>query len=266
MATPSSPAPPLEAIFFDIDDTLYSTSEFSLRARGASVDAMIAAGLQVPREELLTALDEVVKEFRSNYDRHYDKLFQRLPRRALKGLNVPLVIASAVVAYHDTKFRELVPYPDAVALLRKLKRTALTLGVITDGLEIKQAEKLVRLNVLAYMNPQAVYISDTVGINKPNHKLYLRACADLNLKPATVMYVGDNPANDVDPPNKLGMITVRLRRSGKYCLEESQTKPRYEIAAFGELEAILTRDFGIALSDGEGAGAPAAAEAGASAT
>jgi putative hydrolase of the HAD superfamily len=248
----------LEAIFFDIDDTLFSTSEFAKRARGASVDALIAAGLNMPREELLSELDEVVKEFTSNYEHHFDKLLLRLPRRATKGINVPLVVAAGVVAYHETKFRELAAYPDALALLKRLKdRTALMLGVITDGLAMKQAEKLVRLKVMPYLNPQAVYISDSVGVNKPNVKLYLRACADLNLKPANCMYVGDNPKNDVDPPNKLGMITVRMRRSGKYKDQESETKPRYEVKDCAELEDILVRDFRLPLREEAPAPEPA---------
>jgi putative hydrolase of the HAD superfamily len=240
----------LAAIFFDIDDTLYSTSDFARRAREASVDAMIAQGLQYPREELLVELDEVVREFSSNYSSHYNRLLQRLPRRALKGVNAALVVAAGVVAYHETKARELVPYPDALSLLKKLARAKVTVGVITDGLEVKQAEKLVRLGVLPFVSPQAVYISDQVGINKPNAKLYLRACADLNLKPASVMYVGDNPKNDIDPPNKIGMMTVRLHRAGKHANEESETPPRYDIKEFAELEAILLRDFGLTL-DGE---------------
>ena len=239
----------LEAIFFDIDDTLYSTSDFARRARAASVDAMVAAGLSCSREELLTELDEVVKEFTSNYANHFNRLLQRLPRRAVKGVNTGLVVAAGVVAYHETKARELVPYPDAIALLRKLSKSKLTVGIITDGLEVKQAEKLVRLGVLPLVNALAVYISDQVGINKPNEKLYLRACADLNLKPANVMYVGDNPKNDVDPPNRIGMITVRLRRSGKHVDEASETPARYDVHDFAELEAILARDFGLALPD-----------------
>ena len=87
--------PDLEAIFFDIDDTLYSTSEFARRAREAAVDAMIAGGVSVSREELLAELDEVVKEFSSNYEHHFDKLLQRLPRRATKGVNNALASAWA---------------------------------------------------------------------------------------------------------------------------------------------------------------------------
>jgi putative hydrolase of the HAD superfamily len=61
----------LRAIFFDVDDTLYSTTEFAERARYAAVDSMIEHGLKMPREEVYRELMEVVREFSSNNDRHY---------------------------------------------------------------------------------------------------------------------------------------------------------------------------------------------------
>ena len=38
----------LKAIFFDIDDTLFSTTEFADRARRGAVDAMRRYGLRLP--------------------------------------------------------------------------------------------------------------------------------------------------------------------------------------------------------------------------
>jgi putative hydrolase of the HAD superfamily len=193
----------------------------------------------------LLELREIVSEFSSNYDRHFDKLLLRVPKRCYKGLNPAIIVAAGVVAYHETKFRELSPYEDAVVALRKLARTSLILGIITAGLEIKQAEKLVRLGLLGYLNPNAIFISDQIGISKPNVKLYQRACSDLNLKPIECMYIGDNPVNDIDPPNQIGMITVRNRRSGKYLGREGLTTADYEIYDFYDLLKILERDFGF---------------------
>ena len=61
----------IRAVFFDIDGTLFSTVDFATRAREASVDAMLEAGLPVNRDELLEELAEVVREFSSNYERHF---------------------------------------------------------------------------------------------------------------------------------------------------------------------------------------------------
>jgi putative hydrolase of the HAD superfamily len=60
----------LKAIFFDIDDTLYSTYEFSEMARENAIRAMISAGLRMSKEELRQELDEIVHEFSSNYEYH----------------------------------------------------------------------------------------------------------------------------------------------------------------------------------------------------
>jgi FMN phosphatase YigB (HAD superfamily) len=59
------------------------------------------------------------------------------------------------------------------------------------------------------------------------------------------MYIGDNPVMDIDPTNKLGMITVRNRRGSRHDGAEGTTKPDYEIQDFHDLLAILKRDFGL---------------------
>ncbi len=233
----------LKAIFFDIDDTFYSTYEFSEMARENSVRAMIKAGLRMPADNLRQELDEIVHEFSSNYEHHFDKLLLRVPRRLYKSINPAVIVAAAVMAYHDTKFRHLNAYDDVLEVLKLLYNSDLILGVITAGITIKQAEKLVRLKVLPYLTPSAIFISDQIGISKPNIKLYQRACSDLNIRPSESMYIGDNPINDIDPPNEIGMITVRNRRSGRYIDLQGKTEPSYEIHNFWDLLDILREDF-----------------------
>jgi putative hydrolase of the HAD superfamily len=233
----------LKAIFFDIDDTLYSTYEFSEMARENAVKTMINSGLRMSKEEVRQELDEIIGEFSSNYEHHFDKLLMRVPRRFYKGVNPAILISAAVVAYHDTKFRHLNAYDDVLEVLKLLYNSDLILGIITAGITIKQAEKLVRLKVLPYLTPSAIFISDQIGISKPNVKLYLRVCSDLNLRPAETMYIGDNPVNDIDPPNKIGMITVRNSRSGRHIDLQGETEPDYEIHNFWDLLDILREDF-----------------------
>ena len=236
----------LKAIFFDIDDTLYSTSLFAVHARENSVHAMIKAGLNLPHELVLKELEEVISEFSSNYEHHFDKLLLRIPKRCYEGVNPALIVAAGVVAYHETKFRELKPFPDVVPVLKRLKQTDLVRGIISAGLEVKQAEKIIRLKIYSYLTPKAIFFSDQIGISKPNPKLYQRACNEFNMNPSETMYVGDNHPQDIDPPNKIGMITVLIRHpSTKYVMLKGKTKPRYIIHNLKELLAILRKDYGI---------------------
>ena len=239
----------LKAIFFDIDDTLFSTTTFAEHAREASVDAMLALGLRADRALVLRELREVVAEFSSNYEHHFDKLLSRLPLDATLGLNFPLLVSAAVVAYHETKFRELTAYDDVTEVLRLLSKSGLTLGIVTSGLTLKQAEKIVRLRVHRFIDHRAIFISDQVGIGKPNPKLYLRAVERVGVRPEEAMHVGDLPVNDVDAANAAGLISVWNRREGRHLLENGRTRPRHVIDNFWDLHDVLCRDYGIRTPD-----------------
>ena len=239
--------PQIRVVFLDIDDTLYSTSEFSATARTNAMEAMISQGLDLPVEHALAELNEVIAEFGSNYGNHYNQLLKRLPPECIPPGNTALLVAAAIAAYHDTKFRSLSPFEDVPEVLRRIREnTDLTLGVITEGLEVKQAEKLVRLGVERWLDRNAVFISDQIGISKPNEKLYQRACQFTGVKPREAMYVGDHPERDIAPAKSLGMVTVRHRwAGGKWAALDGTVEPDYEIESFRELIPILRDDLGF---------------------
>lgn len=228
-----------KAIFFDIDDTFYSTTDFARQARQNALRAMISLGLNLPLSILVKELDEAITEFSPNYENHFDKLLLRIPKRSYEGVNPAILVAGAVIAYHRTKFKELAPYPDVSQVLARLAKTDIIRGVITAGLAIKQSEKLIRLKLYRFLTPGAIFISDQIGIGKPNIKLYQRACTEVGIQPYQALYVGDNPLNDIDPANKVGMTTVLSRRSNKFLALKGKTKPAYQIDNFRQLFRIL---------------------------
>lgn len=233
----------LSALFFDVDDTLYSSTEFTEMAHRNAVRAMIQAGLRVAEERAMAELCQVIGEFSSNYEQHFNVLLTRLPPLATVGLNPALLVAAGVVAYHDTKVKDLRPYEDAEQVLRQLSASPLRLGVITTGWPAKQAEKLVRLGLAPYFEPGLVFIADQMGVHKTNPKLYTRICDLAAIDPETAMHVGDRPDRDIDPAKEAGLITVRNLRSGRYLAMKGRTKPDYEINNFFDLLEIVRRDF-----------------------
>lgn len=237
----------MKAIFFDIDDTLYSTSEFARRARLNCVQAMINAGLKMTVDECFKEYLETIDEFGSNFGQHIDKMLLRIPEERYEGINPAVIVAAGIVAYHKTKARGLIPYEDVVEAFERLYKSRMTIGIITDGLSIKQAEKLVRLNLLKYIDPEAIFITDQIGIGKTNPKLYQRACVKMRLSPSLCAQVGDNPLKDIDPPKRVGFTTFLCRRGGKYADVKGQTRPDYIISNMLELLEILKKDFDVIL-------------------
>lgn len=235
----------LEAIFFDIDDTIYSTTEFAARARRNAVKAMINAGLQMDEDECLKELEEVIEEFSSNYEHHFDKLLLRLPRSVIGNSSPLVLVAAGMMGYHDTKFHNLSPYEDAIEVLKILKDKSLNMGIISAGIGIKQAEKVVRLGLHHLINPKKIIITDAIGIAKKNPKLYQCACEMLCCNPKKTIYVGDNPVNDIDIPHEMGMITVLSKRSGKHINEANKHEPDFIIHNFWDLLELIESKFTI---------------------
>ena len=237
---------PLRAIFFDIDDTLYSTTEFTHNARRAGARAMIAAGLRMDEAALLAELLRVVDEFSSNDPAHFDKLLRRLPARLLDGLNPRILIAAGTVAYQDVKMRDLTPYEDVAEVLSALsKKPGLMLGVISSGRPDKQCEKLVRLGLHKLLDPTAIFITEDVGFSKSNPAIFKRASEYLGIAPSACLHIGDRRDHDIDPAKAAGFRTVLNLRSGKHKDKTGLTEPDYKIHNFWDLRDILKRDFDI---------------------
>ena len=238
--------PALDVVLFDIDDTLYSTTAFANDARRNALAAMVAQGLDVSEEEGVRELGEVVAEFSSNYDEHLDRLLDRLGPTRWGGRNPAVLVAAGVVAYHQTKERQLRPLPDAVALLRTLHQARVRAGVVSAGLRVKQAEKLVRLGVLPWLDPAAIFFSDQMGVSKPNPKIYAKACEALKVLPSRAMYVGDRPTTDVAPAHQAGLKTVHFRGAhGRYSDKPSDPPADHEVEVLTDLRPILRDVYGL---------------------
>lgn len=240
---------PLRAIFFDIDDTLFSTSSFAEKARRRSIDSMVRLGWKVDPDRAYQELLEVIAEFSPNYGSHFDKLVLRMGESCYEGINPAILIAQAIVSYHDAKDELLHPYPEVLPFFRMLAKTNLLLGIITDGLTIKQSEKIIRLGIYPFLNPRCIFISEQLGISKPNPKIYQLASHRCEIPPNQVMYIGDNPNNDIVPASKVGMITVRYIRDGKHRQTSCTVAPTHEIQNFEQLQEILKKQYHIDLKE-----------------
>ena len=236
----------LRAVLFDIDDTLFATSEFAARARRRAVEAMTSSGLGIDTDTAYAELQEVVREFSSNYSRHFHQLITRLGDCIQPGVHPAIVIASGVRAYHATK-EHMHPYQDAIRVLDALRRTDLLRGVLSNGLTIKQAEKLVRLGLANAFSPGAVFISEDMGIAKPNAKIFRIVCDRLGVEPAETIYVGDNAPMDMDPAHEAGLLTCLRAGNGKHATARGKHIPDFVVKDLTELIAIVQDKFGIEI-------------------
>jgi len=226
----------IKCVLFDIDDTLYDTSLQMSMARLNAIKAMTEAGLPTDIETAYRVLEDIIKEFGPHYNKHFDKLLERL------GLKWnPRVIAAGVAAYRETSSAYLKPHPDTVPVLLKLRETGYQLGVVSEGKAVKQWQKLIQLGIQHLFH--YVLISEEVNVETMTPKVFRVALKELKARPDETVFVGNQLDTDILCANKANVFSVRIRK-GEYRMEEPKSPemaPRYEISKLLEIFEVLEK-------------------------
>jgi putative hydrolase of the HAD superfamily len=223
----------IRGVLFDIDDTLYDSSQLAEMARRNSVKAMIDAGLSAGDEaEIYRLLLDVIREHGPNDPHHYDRLLE-----TLGAPWDPKIIAAGVVAYEHTKMGYLKPYPGVIPTLLLLRQKR-RLGIVSNGLSIKQWEKLIGLGIHHFF--EVVVTSEAVNSEKPERAIFAHTLAQMGLAPEECVMVGDRPETDILGGNLSGLRTVQILRGDRtpeYPTERH--RPTATITHLSELPLLL---------------------------
>jgi len=225
----------IKAVFLDLDGTLYDNSILAEQSRRNAVRAMIEAGLPAGEDDAYRRLLSIVEKHGSNYDNHYDKLVSSYGIKRNKH-----VVAAGVVAYHTTKLAYLVPYRETVPTLLRLHDMGLKLGVVTNGLAVKQWEKIIRLGLQHFFH--TAVISEDVKAHKPDKEIFEKAAKKINVKPDECMMVGDRIEKDFAGANKLGFTTVFVARGEEQKPKKKIEEPDYIISDLSALPEIVRQE------------------------
>lgn len=190
-----------KAVFFDIDDTLYDTSGFAKLARKAAINVMIDAGLPLSSDEAYKLLRKIIKHKGSNYDKHFNVL-----TRHVFGEEKPLLIALGMITYHNVKFALLRLFPETIPTLIYLKSQGYHLGVISNGITIKQWEKLIRLGLHHFFDE--VITSEEAGVEKPDVKIFEQALSKMGCKAENSIMIGNKFSEDIKGAINSGMDAI----------------------------------------------------------
>ena len=112
-------------------------------------------------------------------------------------------------------------------------------GVISNGREDRQLDKLRSLGIYEWVAPEAVFISDVMGLAKPDPALFRLACSRLHVSPERSVYVGDSLALDVGGSNAAGMTSVWFNR--RYPAHTGEPVPDWTVTSETDLLDLLDR-------------------------
>lgn len=229
--------PPLAAVVFDMDDTLYPEAQFvrgGLVAAGAVLDAWL------PRP--VGAADVFLGVLGRTGPWHvFDTALEELgiPRD-------PALVSALVQAFRDHPPR-LFPHSGVPELLDLLRSAGIRLGLVTDGYADVQRRKWAALG-LASRFDAVVFTADVGGraYPKPRVEPFAAAARMLGVERLPVLMVGDHPAKDFPPALALGWETLRVCHPDAYHSHDPDVRTGGDtVASVGELAAALRQRLAV---------------------
>ncbi len=187
-------------VVFDLDDTLYKEVDYLLSGYNAIAEII------VNRSSLskISQIVELMKEWRFCKKDVFDELCRLFPDAVTKEecLNI--------YRYH---FPAITLDDDSLDVLTTLKEHGCIIGIITDGREITQRNKIKALGLDEFVKSDDIVISEAFGSEKPDERNY-RYFMD-RYPDSHYIYIADNVRKDFITPNRLGWRTICLLDDGR---------------------------------------------------
>lgn len=179
----------LEAVIFDLDDTLYSEKDY------------VRSGYRKIAEQFAKPI-------------LYNQLWEVFERGG-KAIDEVLE-ANGLLSYKEEALQiyrfqnpQIKLYPGVAEMLSRLRLTK-KIGIITDGRPEGQWAKIHALKIQA----DAIIVTDELGgveFRKPNEKSFRLMRERLGTEYSRMVYIGDNIKKDFIAPGKLDMRSIWFR-------------------------------------------------------
>ena len=111
-------------------------------------------------------------------------------------------------------------FPDAIPMLHGLKESGFLVGAVSNW-EPRLPELCENLGIAQYFD--FMVVSEVQGYAKPGTRLFELALERATARPEEVIHVGNDPLEDIDPAESLGIRAVLIQRDGS---DEIHHSPR----------------------------------------
>lgn len=202
----------MKVVCFDLDDTLCKEIEYlkSAYREIACYAVQQCTETNVPIQVLeVKSYEAMLKAYQTG-----DNAFEAL--NAFLGLEVP--VAELLQMYREHK--PLIALDEVTRLtLDRLKTDGVLMGIVSDGRELTQWNKVRALGLIEWMDESCIIINSSVDCFKPNSCGYERFISAVKAlsddSDWSFTYVGDNLKKDFFWPKRNGWQTICLKDDGR---------------------------------------------------
>ncbi|MER5622379.1 HAD family hydrolase [Streptosporangium sp. NPDC002544] len=223
------------ALSFDGDGTLWDFDSAMRQALEDATHLLRSAGAFQPDGPVTADWLREVRDHVAGLEEYRGKTMESIRLASFQRAVAQCQISDAGLAqelhetYMEARWKRLQTYrdvPDALVALSSRYRLAL----VTNG-----NTHPYRVDLDGVFD--AVIVSAECGLYKPDPKIYLHALLQMELKPADVLHIGDDPVEDVDAAQRAGIDAAWVnRQNARWPYSAS---PRLTVSDLGELTTLL---------------------------
>jgi putative hydrolase of the HAD superfamily len=204
----------IEAVIFDIDNTLMDFMRMKRASVETAVDYMIDAGLNIDKQTMIDKIFKVYWEEGIEDQNIFDKVLLRE-----FGQIDYKILAAGIIGYRKAKEAHMMLYPHVRITLSELLRMGIRLGVVSDAPRLPVWLRIVSLNLHHYF--EKVITFDDTGERKPSPKPFLKIIEEMKIKPQNAIMVGDWAERDIVGAKNIGMITAWAKYGNQFDTKNS---------------------------------------------
>ena len=220
----------MKAVLFDLDNTLIDFMRMKNISCEAAISAMIDAGLALDKEKA----HKILFDLYGVHGIEHQEIFQEFLKQVTGKIDFK-ILSRGINAYRKMQIGYLEPYPHVRSTLIALKEKGLVLGIVSDAPKLKAWMRLTEMGLSDFFD--VVVTLDDTGKRKPSKMPFKAAIRELKFRPEEILFVGDNPARDIEGAKSVGMKTA-LAKYGQI-FPDTKLKADYELRDISELKKIF---------------------------
>jgi len=223
----------IRAIIFDIDNTLMDFMRMKRAAVDSAVDAMIDAGLRIPKDKMVAKIFDIYWAEGVEDQHIFDKVL-------LKefGTVDPKILAAGILGYRRAKEGTMTLYPHVKLTLTELMKSGIKMVVISDAPRLPVWLRIVSLGLHHYFD-RVITFDDTQN-KKPSPVPFQMALDTLGTQPSETLMVGDWADRDIVGAKGLSIKTAWAKYGNQFETKESGAD--YDLEDILELVDIVKRE------------------------
>ncbi|ANS77025.1 HAD family hydrolase [Paenibacillus yonginensis] len=231
-----------QAIFLDVDDTLYD--HLSPMREALEEELRLPASFPYERAYYLFRYYSDLLSDREGLsaspDR--DKIANMQKQRFMLmladlGVTIDERQAGRLQAAYLARQFAIRPFEGALQLIEGLKRKGHLVGLITNGAGPHQMRKIGALQMENHIPKQRIFVSGVVGMAKPDPDLFAHVNQVTGTLPEHSIYIGDSWRNDV--AGSLGAGWTSIWFNHRHAEPESELTPHHVVSSYAEMSRIL---------------------------